>query len=459
MLKSYYNLIRVLVSSLFLVGCSSDDSTSYQPLNVDALDDTAQVFQNASITIDVLSNDINVIEEGTLNATTSANATIEVLNNNTPSNPSDDMIRYIPNGIFFGEDSFQYTICTSEQNCDTATVTVTVTGVSPVNFNLDNMPYDTLDEYNFFQGDMSDLDPVFGVLPYDLITPLFSDYASKKRFVWMPSGEKASYVNDYSILDFPVGTILIKSFYYDNVLPSNTKRIMETRLQIKKESGWVFANYKWNDVQTEAILDLNGSSEPIEFEIDGVIRNVNYSVPAGSQCLTCHKSDNDVPFPIGMKPQSLNKNYNYTNGSMNQLEKLEEQGYLSSGYPTDIVSHVDYTDDTQSLELRVRSYLDINCAHCHSENGHCNYRPVRFSFKESGEDIANLGVCVDAHEVFDSALTKIVEPGNADRSILAYRISTIEESLRMPLLARRLNHDKGIALVEDWINTLNTNCD
>lgn len=444
--------------ALFVAGCSSDDSNTYQPLEVNTIDDVAEVFQNAFIDIDVLSNDVN-IEDGTLSVTSSSNASIEILNNSTPEDISDDVIRYTPNGIFFGEDTFEYTVCTSTENCDTATITVNVLPVSPVNFDLEAMPYDNLADYNFFEGNIGDLNPVYGVLPYDLITPLFSDYASKKRFVWMPNGTNASYVNDYSLLDFPIGTILIKTFLYENVLPAGTQRIMETRLQILKESGWVFANYKWNEEQTEAVFDLSGSFEPVEFEINGVVRNVNYSVPAGSQCLTCHKSDNDVPFPIGMKPQSLNKTFSYADGAMNQLQKWEEMGYLQTGYPTDIVSHVDYSDETEPLELRVRSYLDINCAHCHSETGHCNYRPIRFSFKESGEDIANLGVCVDAHEVFDPSLTKIVEPGNADRSILAYRINTLEESLRMPLLARRLNHEEGIALVNEWINSLNITCD
>ena len=35
--------------------------------------------------------------------------------------------------------------------------------------------------------------PNAGVLPYDLVTPLFSDYAHKLRTVWMPAGQSAKY--------------------------------------------------------------------------------------------------------------------------------------------------------------------------------------------------------------------------------------------------------------------------
>lgn len=330
--------------------------------------------------------------------------------------------------------------------------------VSPVVFDINQVPYQTLAEYNFFEGAIKDLNPVYGVLPYDLISPLFTDYAHKKRFVWMPTGSSASYVNDYSILDFPIGTILIKNFYYDNVLPDGQTKILETRLQIRKEEGWVFANYKWNDNQTEAVFDLNGSFVPLDFVVNDVEKSVNYYVPSEAQCLTCHKSDNDVPQPIGMKPQNLNRMMAYENGSMNQFEKWAQMGYLTGPYPATINTVVNWEDDTESLALRVRSYLDINCAHCHSDNRHCDYRPVRFAFHESA-DITNLGVCVEAQEIFDPSMTYIVNPGNSERSILAVRFNSVAQELRMPLMGRTVRHEEGIELIETWINSLNNACE
>ena len=77
----------------------------------------------------------------------------------------------------------------------------------------------------------------------------------------MPQDQTAYYIADNEILDFPTGSILIKNFYYDNVLPEMQTKIIETRLMIKKEDGWIFAEYVWNDSQSEAYLDLNGWSE------------------------------------------------------------------------------------------------------------------------------------------------------------------------------------------------------
>ena len=329
--------------------------------------------------------------------------------------------------------------------------------VSPVVFDMDQVPYQTLSEYNFFAGSMKDLDPVYGVLPYDLISPLFSDYAKKKRFIWMKSGVSASYVNDYSVFDFPDGAVIIKSFYYENVLPNGNTKLLETRLLIKKDGAWIFANYKWNEEQTEATFDLDGSYVDVDFVVDGVQKNVNYNIPSGSQCLTCHKSENDLGIPIGPEPQNLNKTMSYIDGTKNQLEKWVEMGYLMNTYPSNIATVVNWEDETKSLEMRARSYLDINCAHCHSDNRHCDYRPIRFAFNETS-DISNMGVCVPAHEVFDPALTYIVNPGNSERSILAVRLNSVAQELRMPLLGRNIRHDEGVQLIEQWINSLTIIC-
>src|SRR5271170_8379690 len=49
------------------------------------------------------------------------------------------------------------------------------------------------------------------VVPYDLNTPLFSDYAHKLRTVWMPANSAAKY-SATETFDFPVGTIFSKTF-------------------------------------------------------------------------------------------------------------------------------------------------------------------------------------------------------------------------------------------------------
>ena len=277
MFKNYLGFLSILLFVLVTTSCSEDDN--YVPVVIETNNDIAQVAQNAFVDIDVLSNDANVPESCSLTAASSQNGTVEVLDvNNTPNNPSDDIIRYSPDEVFVGEDSFDYEICDGSNNCGTGTVTVTVTPVSPVSLDLANMPYNTLSEYNFFEGDLKELNPVYGVLPYDLNSPLFSDYAHKKRFVWMPEGTKANYNSDFTPLDFPLRSVIIKNFYYDNVQPTGTTRIIETRLMYMTTDGWEFAKYVWNDEQTEATFTNAGSFTDVEWIENGITKNVTIGI-------------------------------------------------------------------------------------------------------------------------------------------------------------------------------------
>src|SRR5690606_42125981 len=115
-------------------------------------------------------------------------------------------------------------------------------------------------------------------------------------------------------MNFPVGTILIKNFYYENVLPNDSKKLLETRLMIKKENEWLFANYVWDEAQDEAFYDMEGHFVPITWNQNGETKEVNYRIPNGAECVTCHNGT-EIPLPIGTKPQNLNRNFNYEEGT------------------------------------------------------------------------------------------------------------------------------------------------
>jgi uncharacterized repeat protein (TIGR03806 family) len=339
---------------------------------------------------------------------------------------------------------------------------------SPVKVDLTQVPFPKLSDYHFFEGEMKNQIPSLNVLPYAPASSLFTDYAHKKRFVWMPIGLKATYNGDSKVLELPVGAALIKTFYYDKIQPNNTTRIIETRIMIRKQTGWIFADYVWNDTQTEAYLDLNGSFVNISWKDENnIIKTTDYRIPSEVQCIICHKNTENVNgnlqtihIPIGIKPQNLNLNYNYGTSTQNQLTKWIEQGYLENNFtfPTENNSTIDYNDTSKSLEKRVRSYLDINCAHCHQNGKHCDYRPMRFAFNETGatNGLTNMGVCVDTQDMqnFAPSLGKIITPGNINRSMLYYRLNTTNEAFRMPLHGRTVVHEEAISLIGQWINSL-----
>jgi uncharacterized repeat protein (TIGR03806 family) len=382
------------------------------------------------------------------------------------------MVKFIPLSTFNSIPTLiKYTVKDKQGNVSNQAKILVVESLN-VSVNLENVPYPKLSDYKFFSGELKNQTPSTNVLPYEPASSLFTDYAHKKRFVWMPVGQKATYNGDTKVLELPIGAALIKTFYYDKMQPSNTTRIIETRVMIRKSSGWIFADYIWNAAQTEATFSLAGSFTNITFKDDNdVVKTTNYRIPNDIQCIVCHKSNQTVAgnlvvsyVPIGIKPQNLNFNYNYNGESKNQLTKWIEQGYLQNNftYPTNENSSVNYNDTSKPLGVRARSYIDANCSHCHQSNRHCDYRPMRFAFSETSPSNplseTNFGLCVNTSDMqsFPPTLDKVIRGGNPLESMLYYRINTTDEGYRMPLHGRTLIHDEGVILIRDWINSLSS---
>ena len=104
-----------------------------------------------------------------------------------------------------------------------------------------------LSEFGFFLDDSAQI-PHENVIPYELISTLFSDYSYKQRWVYVPNNKKAQYEENW-VFNFPVGSALIKTFYYpvDERNPDLGMNLLETRLLLRKENGWEAVSYAWNE--------------------------------------------------------------------------------------------------------------------------------------------------------------------------------------------------------------------
>jgi uncharacterized repeat protein (TIGR03806 family) len=460
-------VLCLLFVMLLVTSCGSDDNTDiFVPLEIQTQEDFVQVSTLQTISIAIFSNDTNIPSSGILSVTSPSNGDVIINNNNTPQNTSDDILEYDPALNFVGTDTLQYTICLEDgSNCKTEAVSIIVFQDTNVTLDLDKFPYDTLSEYNFFNGALNAIQPAYGVLPYQPISSLFTDYAVKERFVWVPVGETASFNQNNKSLDFPLGSALVKMFYYNNVLPTNTTRIIETRVMVKTQDGWDFAEYVWNDAQTEAFLETteDGGYTEVNWLQDGQQKFVNYRIPAKQQCVICHTNDFET-VPLGIKPQNINSFLTYDDGPSNQLQKLINFGYLEDALPENITTVVDWTDASNSLEQRAKSYLDINCGNCHIDGGQGDYRGIRLGYTDMLNNDENVGVCVDGDTPIPvgggAFITKLIAPEDSENSIIYYRMSvTGDEAYKMPQFGQSLVHTEALALMEDWINSINQSCD
>ena len=457
--------ILFLVCSLFVItSCDTDDATDvFIPLEIQTQEDFVQVSTLQTTSIAIFDNDTNIPTSGLLSITAPSNGEVVINNRDTPEDVSDDVLEYDPALNFVGTDTLQYTICLQDgSNCKTETISIVVFQDTRVTLDLDKFPYNKLSDYNFFEGALNVIQPGYGVLPYKPISSLFTDYALKERFVWVPVGETARFVQDNKSLDFPVGSALIKMFYYNNVLPTNTTRIIETRVMVKTQNGWDFAEYVWNDAQTEAFLETteDGGYTEVNWLKDGQERFVNYRIPAKQQCVICHTNDFET-LPLGIKPQNINSMLSYDDGSNNQLQKLIDFGYLEDALPESILTVVDWKDASKSLEQRAKSYIDINCANCHIDGGQGDYRVIRLGYSDTVNNDENAGVCVDADTPIPGLMgQKHIAPGDPENSIIYYRMSvTGDQPYKMPQFGQSLVHTEALVVLEEWINSLNQTCD
>ena len=310
-----------------------------------------------------------------------------------------------------------------------------------------------LSTYGFFDN-LAQQQPKLGVLPYNLITVLFSDYADKDRFIYVPSAKKAKYVED-SVFDFPVGTALVKTFSYSQRINDSdvVKELIETRLLLRKKRGWETLVYVWNNEQTEAYLKLAGKTIYTQFkDLDGNIRNVRYRVPNKNQCKECHSKD-DVVLPIGPKQRNLNRDFDYSDKTMNQLDKWFESGIINNSMTT-IGPVADANNTADDIGRRARAYLDINCGHCHSHNGSANSTGLYLDYNV--QNAKQLGVYKSpvAAGLGSGSLKYSIVPGNPDASILLFRMTSNNPAIMMPETGRSMVHKEGVALIREWIQSL-----
>ena len=306
---------------------------------------------------------------------------------------------------------------------------------------------ENLSDYGFFKDKIKDQIPVDGVVLYTLNSPLFSDYASKLRFVKLPAGQSVAY-NPDSVLQFPVGTAIVKTFYYpiDERNPKKGRRLMETRVLLHEPKGWVALPYIWNKEQTDAVLEVAGGSDQVSW-IDGAGKkqSFEYQVPNMNQCKGCHERSGKMT-PIGPSVRQLN------NGQ--QLQHWETAGLLK-GLPKDhIPALVNYSDASASLDDRVKSYLDINCAHCHNPTGPARSSGLYLTWDSKDRTAYGFLKPPVAAGRGSGNLSYDIVPGKPEQSILHYRMASRDPGVMMPELGRQLTHHEGVELVRSWIASL-----
>jgi uncharacterized repeat protein (TIGR03806 family) len=279
--------------------------------------------------------------------------------------------------------------------------------------------------------DVRTLTPSPALLSYELNLSFWSDGASKRRWISLPTGSVIRFAPQGS-WSFPAGTVFVKHFEADG-------RRLETRLLVRDAAGGIYgAGFKWRADGSDADLVTEGRSEG------------GWYFPGRDDCRKCHTAA--AGGVLGVNAKQLNRDVTGVSGLENQLHRWERLGMFEKPLDTEVsqiprLARAD--DEARSLEDRARAYLDVNCAMCHRPGG------AAADFDARSETSLERQLMLDVPARINLGLdrARFVAPRDPWRSVILARMSTLEQT-KMPPLAHETIDRAGIELLRHWIMTL-----
>ena len=243
-------------------------------------------------------------------------------------------------------------------------------------------------------------------------------------------------------------------------------RLVETRLLVRRKEGWDAATYVWDDDQDDATLKRIGDAQHLTLVAAAPEGRTTqtpfaYVVPDVNQCAGCHAQNNTSReiSPIGPKLRHLNKDFAYTEGMANQLDRWREAGLLAFEGAADAAPrNADWRDETAPLGARARAYLDANCSHCHNPVGPADTSGLMLTPETPFGNAAGLCKLPVAAGAGTGGRRFDIAPGEPDSSILLFRMESTRADEMMPELGRALVHEEGAALMRKWIAAMDGDC-
>ncbi|MCB9636977.1 MAG: hypothetical protein H6721_33130 [Sandaracinus sp.] len=274
------------------------------------------------------------------------------------------------------------------------------------------------------------------LVPFAVVSPLFSDETHKARWLAIPPGQRAEWADD-GTLDVPLGSVLAKRFASDD-------GALELRFSVRAETGFVFFTYRFEGDDAR----LLEGQETTEFALpDG--REAHYVFPARETCRTCH---GEVGV-LGPSVAQLAMAVRYDGVLQPQLDALTTLGLVAPrpaavGMPSPL-------DVDAPLEARARAYLHANCGHCHRPGG---FAPVGLTLdlRWSTPTEATQTVCVPTQFAATAGEGMRIDPAYPDASVIVRRMRALGGDFPgpMPPVGRSVVDEHAAQLVRDWAASL-----
>jgi uncharacterized repeat protein (TIGR03806 family) len=293
---------------------------------------------------------------------------------------------------------------------------------------------------------LHDLSPESGIRPYEVHVPLWSDGAHKRRWIALPKDTAIGFAAR-GPWKFPPGTVFVKHFEFPEGEGKPARRLETRLLVVDRRGGGYGVTYRWRADGKDAELLNEGVTE--QFDWNG--REHTWSYPSRTDCVVCHTPA--AGFVLGVNTRQLN--HPASDGAMrtdNLLVAWNRLGLFRPAFREGDARTFDrlspLTDTAASLEHRVRSYLDANCAQCHRPGGTRGDFDARFETPLAKQNLLNVP---PTSSDLGIPGVKLVAPGDPARSMLYVRMARRQDVFNMPPLASHEADREALAVLKEWI--------
>ncbi len=296
-----------------------------------------------------------------------------------------------------------------------------------------------------------------GVVPYSINAELWSDDALAERWLAIP-GRGAIDWDPAGNGKLPEGSVLARtvSRELERGNPRSRRRV-ETQVLHFQDQIWRPYTYAWNDDQSDAALvEAQGGSRTFTIRDDrapGGQRVQNHQLHARTECIQCHnpwveKRGLDYGQPSASPNALTLAQLNRDRDGHSQLSHFEALGLIAKPLPATLPKQANPYDESANLNDRARSYLQVNCAHCH-QFGAGGAALIALAGNLELSQTRTVGVR-PIQGTFGIDHAQIIAPGDPDGSVLLYRIAK-QGGGRMPRIGSEMVDERAVELIAAWI--------
>lgn len=289
-----------------------------------------------------------------------------------------------------------------------------------------------------------------GTLPFTPRFPLWSDGASKRRWLYLPPGTAID-GSDTDAWDFPRGTRIWKEF-------SHGRRVETRYIERLADGSWRYATYVWNAAGTEAQLAPPRGTKALP--VNGVAGGT-YDIPSQDDCRACHEG---APVPVlGFSAVQLSADRvpGVPHAEPKRPDDIDLRGLLHKGLlrnlAMDSITAPPKLSTSSPVARAALGYLHANCGHCHNARGPLAEIGLDLSqaFADTEGEDRVLRTTVDAPTDSDVlGLNTRILAGRPEESQLLARMISRNPYNQMPPLGTRVADSEAAVVIGLWIAQL-----